>query len=660
MPKILDQYGNPIDTGALKEPQTSRIATLENQYLTPMLAGLTPSRLSAILKQADDGDLTAQHRLFADMEERDAHLLCEIGKRKLAVMDLDWDIVPPRNATAIEKANAEWAKEVLTDAIDPVEDLLLALMDGVGHGFAATELEWRREGAEWLPAFLPRPQEWFRLDRFRRELRLIDSSADGAAMQPFGWVLHTHGKAKTGYLGRMGLHRALVWPFLYKAYSLGDFAEFLETYGLPIVLGKYYQGASKDEKASLMRAVTALGHDARAIMPADMAIEIEKVSADGSGTPHLAMIDWADRSQSKAVLGQTTSSEARATGLGSGVANVHNEVRQDIRNADARQIAATVTRDLIYPLLALNRGGVDSLSRCPRLVFDTGEVEDLVKMADALPKLTGIGMRIDPEWAHEKLRIPAPPDGMPALGETKPDKTGTKPAKSETKGPAAALAAMRAGADPTDEIDLLAADMASDWERVTEPLVSPIERLMDECKTLEEFRARLPQVLEQMDADALVGSLASGSFAARLLGRAERPDTTSEALAAQVENLADALTRISVADADRHATLLAALTATKPAEAVAPAQVTVEAHIHVPDPVAPVITVAAPTVTITNEVQPAPVSVTNEIQPAPVTTVVVPTHPARAVQTVERDPETLEVTRTVTDYDQGVVMGEQR
>ena len=648
MPKILDQYGKPIDTGALKEPQTSRITTLENQYLTPMLAGLTPSKLSATLKQADDGDLTAQHRLFSDMEERDAHLLCEIGKRKLAVMDLDWDIVPPRNATAAEKANAEWVKEVLTDAVDPVEDLLLSLMEGVGHGFAATELEWRREGTEWLPAFHPRPQEWFRLDRLRRELRLLDNSADGAPMQPFGWVLHTHGKAKTGYLGRMGLYRALVWPFLYKAYSLGDFAEFLETYGLPIVLGKYYQGASKDEKASLMRAVTALGHDARAIMPADMAIEINKVSADGSGTPHLAMIDWADRAQSKAVLGQTTSSEARATGLGSGVANVHNEVRHDIRNADARQIAGTVTRDLIYPLLALNRGGVDSLARCPRLVFDTGEAEEIKTLAEGIGKLTEAGMRTIPvKWVHEKLRIPEPAEGEETLGGATPNVAVATPDVAPDKNKAA-LAAMKAGTFQADEFDLLAADMASDWERVTEPLVSPIERLMEECKTLEEFHARLPEVLERMDADALVGLLASGTFAARLLGRAERTDAATEALA----GLADALTRIATADADRHATLLAALTATKPADPAPPAQVTVEAHIHVPDPAAPIVTVAAPVVTVTNEVQPAPVSVTNEIQPAPVTTVVVPTHPTRAVQTVERDPDSLEVTRTITHYEQ--------
>lgn len=525
MPKILDQYGNPIDTVALSEPQTSRIAMLENQYLTPMLAGLTPGKLATILRAADNGDLAAQHRLFADMEERDAHLLCEIGKRKLAVMDLDWDIVPPHNATAREKADAEWVKEVLTDAVDPIEDLLLALMDGVGHGFSAVELEWRREGQEWLPAFWPRPQEWFRLDRTRRALRLIDASGDGAELVSFGWVLHTHGKAKTGYQGRMGLYRALVWPFLYKAYSLGDFAEFLETYGLPMVIGKYYQGASDTEKSSLMRAVTALGHDARAIMPADMALEIQKVTTDGSGTPHLAMIDWADRAQSKAVLGQTTSSEARATGLGSGVASVHNEVRHDIRNADARQIAGTITRDLIYPLLALNKGGIDSLRRCPRLAFDTGEADDINHLADGIEKLTKAGMRSIPvKWVHEKLRIPEPEGDEPTLGGSPPEppKPDKKVGAGDMKSPeavTAALAALKATADAPDEFDTLSGDMASDWERVTAPLLNPIEQLMDECKTLEEFRARLPQVIDRMDAAALAATIAGGTFAAHLAGR---------------------------------------------------------------------------------------------------------------------------------------------
>ena len=452
MNKILDQYGNPLDSGELKEPQTARISTLANFFLTSVLDGLTPARLAQALGAADQGDLLSQARIFSDMEERDPHLACEIAKRKNAVLTLDWQIVPPRDASSAEQADADWLAEVLTDASDPFEDLLLSVMDAVGHGFSATELEWRREGKDWLPAFHPRPQEWFRLSQDRRALRLSDASGDGAPLQPFGWVLHTQGKAKTGYLGRLGLHRVVSWPFLYKAYAVGDFAEFLETYGLPIILGKYGTDAKPEEKASLLRAVTALGHDARAVMPVDMAIEIQKVTGSGDGTPHLAMVKWADDAQSKAILGQVLSADARPTGLGSGVADLHEQVRKDILRGDARQVSATITRDLLYPLLALNRGA-DSLSRCPRLVFDTGEVEDLIRYADALPKLVAVGMSIPAAWVHDKLRIPEPKEGEAVL-TTAPSPVG--PASAGQVGmnpdpqPQAALAALKAGSAPAD------------------------------------------------------------------------------------------------------------------------------------------------------------------------------------------------------------------
>lgn len=520
MPTLVDQHGNPIDRGALKEPQTARVSSLQNEYLSYHLDGLTPSRLAAVLRAADNGDLVAQHRLFADMEERDAHLAAEFGKRKLALLKLDWSIEPPRNATAAEKAHAEWLSEVLTDAVDPLEDLILALMDGVGHGFAPVELEWRNEGGELLPSFNPRPQEWFQLDQARREIRLRDQSPNGAALQPFGWVFHTHGKAKTGYQGRMGLHRVLSWPFLYKAYAIGDFAEFLETFGLPIILGKYFAGASDEEKGSLMRAVTALGHDARAIMPADMELEVKEVTASGSKSIHLEMVDWADRAQSKAILGQTMSAEARGAGLGSGNAELHGEVRDDILSADARQIAGTITRDLLYPLIAINRGNIDGLRRCPRLVFDTGEAEDLKLYAESLPKLVGIGMEIPASWAHDKLRIPVRNGEEPVLRV----KSGPTVPADNAKLPAAlaALAADRAAA-AQDALEQLAEDMAGEWEKTVGPMLSPIERLADECRDMEEFQRRLPEAIEAMSATEVAELLARGLFAAYAEGRAVPP-----------------------------------------------------------------------------------------------------------------------------------------
>lgn len=528
MAQILDQFGRPIDRSVLAEPQTSKVASLANTWLQPMLDGLTPARLAGYLRAADNGDLTAQHRLFADMEERDAHLAAELNKRKLAPLNLDWDVVPPSNPTAAEKAHAAWVKEVLTDAIDPFEDLLLSLMDGVGHGFAATELEWRREGKELLPAFHPRPQEWFQLDRTRSALHLKDMTADGAPLASFGWVFHTHGKPKTGYLGRAGLHRLLVWPFIYKAYAIGDFAEFLETYGLPIIVGKYYAGALDEEKASLMRAVTQLGHDARAIMPKEMDLEVQKITGGGDSTPHLAMIDWADRAQSKAILGQTLSAEARPTGLGSGVADVHKEVRRDILKADARQIAGTITRDLIYPLIALNRGGIDSLRRCPRLLFDTGEAEDIKLFSEALPELVGVGLKVPRAWAQEKLRIPEPGEKDEVLAVARPE-MAVPPELRQPTAPVqgkAALVALNAGTGAADPAfpDQTALDDAVNeipaeaLQAQMQQILGPILQDLEAAGGYEEAMAALAARYPEMDASRLEKLLARAMFVAELWG----------------------------------------------------------------------------------------------------------------------------------------------
>ena len=72
--------------------------------------------------------------------------------------------------------------------------------------------------------FQTHPDDW-------NQLRLRDGSKGGAALNPFGWVMHK-AKSKSGYLARTGLIRTLVWPFLFKNYSVRDLAEFLEIYGL--------------------------------------------------------------------------------------------------------------------------------------------------------------------------------------------------------------------------------------------------------------------------------------------------------------------------------------------------------------------------------------------------------------------------------------------
>jgi len=414
---ILDWFRKTVATAALSEPQTAAIAQMRNQWHDlNTAAGLSPARLAQVFASASQGNLYDQAILFEDMLERDAHLYAEMDKRKSAPGTLDWAIVPPRGASAAEKKLAAYTDEVIRDLPD-FEDIVKALMDGVGHGYSALEITWNKDNVELLPSFDHRPQEWFQLSMDRTALHLRDGSANGAELQPFGWVLHQHGLAKTGYIGKMPLYRVLAWPFLYKLYGINDFAEFLEIYGLPIIVGKYPAGADITQQNALKRAVQSLGHDARAIMPADMLMEIQALTSSGAPS-HMVIIDWGDKAQSKAILGGTLTSQADGKTSTNALGTVHQDAFTAIRDNDCRQIAGTLTRDIIYPLLALNKGGLDNLRRCPRFVFDTGEAEDLALYADGLPKLVSIGMKIPARYAHDKLKIPEPEGDEPVLSAT--------------------------------------------------------------------------------------------------------------------------------------------------------------------------------------------------------------------------------------------------
>lgn len=512
--QIVDQYGNPIKRADLKEPQTSKLAQLHREFASHPSRGLTPLKLARILEAAEQGDIRAQHELFMDMEEKDAHIYAEMGKRKRALLKVDWDIVPPRNASATERKLAGYAKELMQD-VPNFEDVILDALDGIGHGYSCQEIEWELIGREWMPKEINhRPQEWFQTDReTRTEIRLRDNSLDGQALQPFGWITHVH-KAKSGYIARSGLHRVLSWPFLFKNYSVGDLAEFLEIYGLPLRLGTYQSGASDDEKNTLLRAVMSIGHDAAGIVPEGMMIEF-KEAAKGQEGPFMAMIDWCEKSQSKAILGGTLTSQADGKSSTNALGNVHNEVREELMRADAVQLGGTLTRDLVFPLLRLNKGGIDDLRRLPKFKFMFDDSEDLGTLAEALPKLVGVGMRIPTEWAHERAGIPQAEKGAAVLGTAKPE---TPPGVAAN----AALAAL--AQDVGDELDALADDLAGDWERVTDPLIAPIVALAAEVASFEEFQARLPDVIQGMDAAVLAEALAQGQFAARIWGKVNAAD----------------------------------------------------------------------------------------------------------------------------------------
>ncbi|HHJ12297.1 MAG TPA: DUF935 domain-containing protein, partial [Chromatiales bacterium] len=446
--------------------------------------------------------------LFADIEEKDGHVFAEMGKRKRALLGLDWTIRPPRNASRAEQKAAALAEEIIGD-LPNFEDLLLDLADAIGYAYSNLEMTWVREGKELRPERIDhRPPGWFTVAADDRdELRLRDGSAEGAPLRPFTWISHIH-KATSGYLPRAGLHRVLAWPFLFKNYSVRDLAEFLEIYGLPMRLGTYPAGASDDEKATLLRAVSSIGHFAAGIIPEGMQIEF-KDAVNGGADAFQAMIEWCERTQSKAILGGTLTSQADGASSTNALGNVHNEVRHDLLVSDAAQIAGTLTRDLVYPLVLFNSGGIDSLRRCPRFVFDTQQPEDLKLYAEALPALVQAGARIPVDFVNDKLRIPKPSDGQAVLGE---------PTATALGGHAHCPSCAALAAEP-EPLDSLGDRLQTEADATLGAMLDRIRELVESSDSLESLRDRLLDVYGHLDIDDLSRVMAQGMATADLLGR---------------------------------------------------------------------------------------------------------------------------------------------
>jgi len=502
------------------EMQSARITTLAQEFLDNLTGGLTPTKLTRILADADQGDILSQHQLFGDIEDRDEHIFTELSKRRRALLSLDWSILPARENDARAAKLADAVREQF-DALGGYEDLILDLADGIGHGFAALEVEWTFEDGLHLPAaFHPRPQTWFSVDRFdRTTLRLRDGSMDGADLLPFGWVLHRH-RSKSGYLPRSGLFRVLVWTYLLKQYARGDFAEYLEVHGMPMRLGKYPSWATDDEKKVLLAALRALGHDAAGIIPQDMAVEF-KEAVKSSETPFMTMVDHCERGQSKAILGGTLTSQADGKTSTNALGQVHNEIRHDLLVSDAVQIADTITRQILLPLALLNCG-CDNPRLAPWFRFDTSEPEDLALLAEALPKLSSV-MRIPASWAHEKCRIPLPEGDEAVLGHWEDSAgEGEEPPRAEAT---AALAA-EAGADPHPDQAALDAALPG-AEALNAQAAALLQPILDELKEglpPEELLARLAGLYPDMDTTALEQQLARCLFVAEVWGRLSASD----------------------------------------------------------------------------------------------------------------------------------------
>lgn len=520
--KILGADGKPIELALLDEEiATGGLTSVRQVWVDSIARGLTPARLTSILERSARGDADDYLTLAEEMEERDPHYASVLGTRKRAVSSLPIT-VEAASDSAEDQRNAEFIEEMKQRPEFPhlVEDLL----DGLGKGYSAVEIVWKR-GAQWIPeAFEHRDPRWFRFDeKTGRELRLRDAvdPVFGIPLPAFKFIVHKP-RIKSGLQVRSGLARLCAFSWICKAYALKDWLAFAEVFGLPFRLGRYGPGASRDDVNVLKRAVAAIGSDAAAVLPESMKIEFITGPQVGGGNDLFRVLsDWLDRQMSKAVLGQTSTSDAQSAGLGSNQANVHNDVRGDIQAADVRDLAATLNRDLVRAAIDLNFGPQKAY---PRICFHVAEPEDLKGLADSLEKLVPLGLEVEQSVIRDKFGLPEPAAGAKLLGAPRPPApVPQKPLDPNVPALNRRLALNADGSPVVAPVDDATAAqnerLAREADATLQGWLASVRTLLEQVQSLEEFRDRLIELYPQMPVGQFSDLMGDALAAAELAGR---------------------------------------------------------------------------------------------------------------------------------------------
>lgn len=512
--RLLDQYGQPVQKSDLLEekvaPGLTGVRSIVSSHPT---SGLTPARLASLMRSAEDGDATGYLEMAEDLEDKDPHYLSILGTRKRAVTRMEIS-VEAASDDANDAANADLVRAWIDR--DTLKAELFDILDAVGKGYSVIEIIWDLSESQWMPRDLKwRDPKWFELDRKDGQtLSLIEGGAR-VALSPYKFVLHAH-KAKSGITIRGGVARPCAWMWLFKNFSVKDWVVFAEAYGQPIRLGKYGPGSSKEDRDVLMRAVRNIGSDAAAIIPESMMIEfVEAQGKTATADVFERLCTFCDLQMSKAVLGQTTTTDAVSGGHA--VSREHNEVRKDIADSDADQLAATLTRDLVVPLVTLNRG---PQRKYPRIVIRDPEDVDIDKVSAAAERAVRFGMRISERKLRDRLGLPEPEGEEDVLRP--PSGAGPDTPEDPARDPKTATASARRE-DAEDAIDALGDEMARDWEEVLDPAVSRIVEAAQSAPSYEAFVQRLLEIAPELDFAALRLRLARAGFAARLAGNHDAP-----------------------------------------------------------------------------------------------------------------------------------------
>jgi phage gp29-like protein len=446
--------------------------------------------------------------------EFDDEIAAALDTRRDAVLSTPWRLEGEDGERTV------WVMEQLEPCI---ESILRGAWAAVPYGYSVMEAIYANvEGGRiGLASCAERPMEWFKLQRDGRVFATIGGLPEFECDQVLKWHITRRNPTWRNPAGDALLSR-LYWPWHFRTNAWRFWLEFLERFGMPLMLGK---GAQPQKLAD---ALVAMG--ASAAMAVGLNEDVQAVTSGAAAGEFERAENALARRIQKLVLGQTLTTDVDGKGSYA-AARVHDLVRQDRRNADLRLVRPTVQR-IVNALWLLNRFP----GRPPVFLQQDGQGLQLERAErDERLVKTGILQLSESyllrtyDYEQGDISIPAAPAPR-APEDAERDSRSRAGAGRQAAAGAVTLAAAPAFTARQMEIEALG-DVLLEEGGAPVPKAA-IHAAIRAARDPEDLAERLAMLLPALPGSAFEELLARALFAADLIGYVQesvnRPALTSE------------------------------------------------------------------------------------------------------------------------------------
>jgi len=438
----------PSDANQTQGGDQIRVAPVFQALVTPV--EMQRSYYLSVNKILRQGSLAFRKDRNLQRQMRyDPDIMGPLVMLQLSVACAEWAVQVPADMQGDEQATEQAAfVEKLLKNTPRFTDMMRHLLDALWYGRSAVNMVFGKQGEtiyirDWLPIHGD-SLTMTELGQLGLKVgpRYYTQTIGGAAPDTdkingtvIGWdsrvlplddqqratiALHTYQpqgvdfddpyEAENAYLGR-GM-RDLVWYYWsLKQAALQNWATYIERYSMGIRVGNYPVG-NEAAKADMESAMQNLLGDVSVLIPknadgsdAGFGIDIKEPNG-GNAEAFAKMVEYLTENIKEVILGQTGTSQAVTSGLGSSIGDQHAQTLNRQVTYIANALAETITREIVTPLFRMNFGD-DAIPPSFSFSVSKPNPDEYMKAIEAFTKLGG---RVSEREARKVLGLAEPED----------------------------------------------------------------------------------------------------------------------------------------------------------------------------------------------------------------------------------------------------------